>query len=207
MVLLGGLRGNRNLELGGLAGDARVNLGERLSLSLGVVDLAIEVDDVGLGAARGDADALAGDFRGEDDVVEESLVDGGNGETARSVDERSLGALGLLVDDASLGNEDNIRAAEFLLELVDDLGLNLSELRSEALEGDNNEDGLLVLADLDFLSSGELESLENSLHISGCVGVVHDLDQSLSELSLEFRSALVVELADFGRDLHDDSRR
>lgn len=82
MVLLGGLRGNRNLELGGLAGDARVNLGERLSLSLGVVDLAIEVDDVGLGAARGDADALAGDFRGEDDVVEESLVDGGNGETA-----------------------------------------------------------------------------------------------------------------------------
>lgn len=42
----------------------------------------------------------------------------------RSVDERSLGALGLLVDDASLGNEDNIRAAEFLLELVDDLGLN-----------------------------------------------------------------------------------
>ena len=40
------------------------------------------------------------------------------------MDERCLGALVLLVEDTSLANEDNIRAAEFLLELVDDLGLD-----------------------------------------------------------------------------------
>ena len=82
VLLLGGLRGDRDLELGGLAGDARVDLRESLSLGFDVVDLAVEVDDVGLGAAGGDADALAGDLRGEDDVVEESLVDGGNSDTA-----------------------------------------------------------------------------------------------------------------------------
>ena len=41
----------------------------------------------------------------------------------RSVDAGSLGALALLVDDGSLGDEDDIGAAVLLLELTDELGL------------------------------------------------------------------------------------
>ena len=105
MLLLGGLRGDRDLELGGLAGDARVDLRESLSLGFDVVDLAVEVDDVGLGAAGGDADALAGDLRGEDDVVEESLVDGGDGDTAGKGARDELFTWQLLWQKRSAGSE------------------------------------------------------------------------------------------------------
>ena len=47
----------------------------------------------------------------------------GNKWIPRSVDAGSLGALALLVDDGSLGDEDDIGAAVLLLELTDELGL------------------------------------------------------------------------------------
>jgi hypothetical protein len=64
-----------------------------------------------------DTGALAGDLGGVDQVLEELLVDGGEGAGA-GAHLLGTGSAGGLGHDAALGNEDDVAVRELLLELT-----------------------------------------------------------------------------------------
>lgn len=95
-----------------LAGEAAVDRGERVKLVLKEVRvLGVEEDAGKLGAVGRDAGPLAGDLRGEDEVLEDLLVDDGKGPRAGALllDARVAGRL---AEHAALSKEDDVAVGE-----------------------------------------------------------------------------------------------
>lgn len=116
--LLGG--GGGELEDDVLAGEGLVDRREAVELVLeGVLVLGVKEDLADLVAVLGNADALAGDLGGEDEVLEGALVDGGEGaRTGALLAELGTRLARLLGEDTALGDEDNELVRELLLELT-----------------------------------------------------------------------------------------
>lgn len=84
-----------------------------------------------------------------------------------------VGTTVVLAQDGSLGDEDDGTTLELLLELGGEAGLDESE-GLEELVGHEDDDGLLVSSDVDFLGGGELEGLEGFGEILGLLGDFSD---------------------------------
>lgn len=98
-----------------------------------------------------------------DEVLEDLLVDG----SQRSVSWSLLGGSGSsawLLEDSSLGDEDDMTVREFLLELSGQSLLNLVE-RFEQRDWDEDDDSLLASTDLDLSCSRDLQRSKVSLQI------------------------------------------
>ena len=91
-------------------------------------------------------------------------------------------SLGLLGEDAALAEDDNVAARELLLELVDDALLDAMDILDEAV-GDEDDDGLLAVTEINLLGAGNLDRLELSLELS--VGVGLKVEEVLSDDVLE----------------------
>ena len=76
-----------------------------------------------LGATDTDAETLADDLAGVDDVVEHGLVDGSEGLGPLTVHLERVVGVGLGTD-LTLGDEDNDVPVELLLEVLGELGLD-----------------------------------------------------------------------------------
>ena len=88
---------------------------------------------------------------------------------------------GGLADDPPLDDEHNGLAAELLLQLTDEAGLDAAELDALVV-GDEEDDGsLLVTLELDFTGRGDLEVLQLVLELGG-PGL--KVEEGLCDLSL-----------------------
>jgi hypothetical protein len=94
-----------------LAGQRTIHLGEGIKLGLDVHDvLGVEVHLEGLGAVSLVSDALADDLGGVDDVLQDGVLDGGEGACARAnalLHSRTVDGLGL---HGALGNDNDMLA-------------------------------------------------------------------------------------------------
>lgn len=119
-----GLGLDGELEDDVLAAESAVDGREGVELVLKqVLVLGVKVGLAELGAVLGDAGAAAGDLGREDEVVERSVLDGGQGARAGAL----LAELGvrlarLLGQDAALADEDDVLVRQLLLELAGEAG-------------------------------------------------------------------------------------
>lgn len=144
-------------------------------LSSGTSGVHEDLED--LGTINVATSALANDLVGTNDILEESLVDGGEATSAGTTSEAlSLSDMDSGVEGGTLSNNDNV-GGELLLESSNNLsvvGLGLLE----ETEGENNNKSL-TLAGLDFLNTIDGEVLEGSLKVTRL-----KLNESLSNLGL-----------------------
>lgn len=145
-----------------------------------VLHAGIEVDLHDARTVSAEAPAATDDVSGEDEVVEDGLVDGGG----------SAGALNILelvdvvraLDDLALSDEEDGAAGEALLELGDEGLLDLADEHEEA-EGVEDEDTLLAGGRVfEFLSGVDVEAGEGLAE--RLVGEL-ELEDGLSDLVLD----------------------
>lgn len=112
--------------------------------------LLVQDDLESLAAVLLGADTLADDLDGVNEVVEDGVVDSGQGARARTL----LLLVGAGVDralragqDAALSNKEDVAVGELLLELTGQALLDLVEALEER-DGDEDDNGLLAVADL-----------------------------------------------------------
>jgi hypothetical protein len=115
------------------------------------------------GAIDLNAGALANDLGGEDEVLKDGAVDSGEGPGGGAGLLQGPGASGLL-EDAALGNEDDVLSAELLLQLTDEPGLDLVE-GLEKGDGDEDGNGPPASRELNLLGGGDVEETEISLEL------------------------------------------
>merc|ERR1711990_1436397 len=88
--------------------------------------------------------------------------------------------LGRLPHDPALCNDDNVLAAELLLQLTDQTGLDLVHNLQQTESHEDDHSG--AAADIDLLSSNDVQLAELSLQVAAvCLQVA----ESLSHLQLE----------------------
>jgi len=161
-----GLVGGRELEDNVLAGQVLVHAGECVqTIAVGLV-FVVEVHFEELGAVLADACALANNLRGEDQVVEDGLVDGRQGAAAGAQLLELARVARFLAQDAALGDDDDRLAGELLLEFLDQ-GAFLDHLLELSEHGDRDEDdnALLATADVDFLGRCDVYFPERALEL------------------------------------------
>jgi len=163
----------------------------------GVLLLAVQHDLHHLGSIGGDSGALSDDLGRIDDILQDGLVDGGEGTGSRA----DLNALTteVLVHDGSVGNDHDVLLLEFLLQLADQLrdegfGLLVDHV------GDEDDNSVLVgfaSSAFNFLGSGEAEIFQVTLELVARSSL--DVDDGLGDLLLEFvgRDSLIFH--DLGR--------
>lgn len=167
-----------NLLVGELAVDSCVGVGAGLNVGL-ILGVEVNLDDaLAIDLASG---ALAGDLGGVNNVLEDGILDGGQGAGARAGGGRAGGALVGVAEDGALGDDEDVAAGELLLELADELLVDLVE-GLEELVGDVKDDGLLAGSAVDLLGGGDVEVLEGALEVVGGHLEVEDL---LGDLELE----------------------
>lgn len=179
------------LEGNGAAGEATVDLAVGIEAVVDTTTLLLVEDDLeGLGAVLLGAGALADNLDGVDEVGEDGVVDSGQSARAGALlglgGARVGGALGA-GQDAALSHEENVAVGELLLELAGKTGfgvssrvvlissgffcvgragaclplLDLVEVGQEG-DGDEDNDGLLAVADLNLNSENNVRALSGS---------------------------------------------
>lgn len=103
-------------------------------------------------------------------------------------------------EDATVGDHDDVLAAELLLELADKTGLDLVEALEET-EGHEDEDGGLASTEVNLPGAADEQLLEVTLEISG---VDLEVEQGLGDLKLELGGFGVLFLLDLSASrVHD----
>ena len=125
--------------------------------------------------------ALSGDLGGVDNVLKNGILDSRQGARARTKSLRLLRSGVGLAEDLALGNDDDMSAAELLLELTDKLGLDALEGLLELVRN-VQDDGLAASSAVDLLGGGDVEVTEGRLELSRGHLQVQEL---LSNLVLE----------------------
>jgi hypothetical protein len=155
------LEEERSLLVGQLPVDSGEGLG--LGLDIGLV-LAVQVDledslSVGL-----DPCSLSYNFSRVADIVQDSILDLGEGTRTRA---RSLGLCASVVglsQNGALGNDQNMASREFLFQLSDQSSVDFLE-GAQQLVGNVQDDGLLATAGIDLLGSGNIKVPQRSLEL------------------------------------------
>jgi len=165
-----------------LVGKLVVNrcIGVDASLNIGLI-ASIEVDLQEPRSLDLAASALSGDLGGVDDVLKYGILDSRQGTRARTKSLRLLRSGVGLAEDLALSDDDNMTAAELLLELTDKLGLDALEGLLELVRNVQN-DGLAAGSAVDLLGGGDVEVTEGRLKLSRGHLQVQEL---LSNLVLE----------------------
>mmetsp|Transcript_13430 Transcript_13430/g.34249 ORF Transcript_13430/g.34249 Transcript_13430/m.34249 type:complete len:207 (-) Transcript_13430:78-698(-) len=170
-----------------------VDSGEGLQLVLALVlVLTVKVALEELGAVDAHTQALANDLVGVHDVLQDGVVHSCEGAAAGPL----LHLLPVLAagsaEDAALGNNHDVLAAELLLELAYKTGLDAVVGLQQAV-GDKQHNSLLVVADLDLLGGQEGKVAELRTQLGG----VHlQIKEGLGHLLLEGRGRLALLLDD-----------
>lgn len=175
----------RDLLVGQLSVDSSVRVGA--SLNVGLV-ASVEVNLENAAPIDLAAGALAGDFGGVDDVLEDGVLHGREGAGAGAETLRLLGAGVGLSEDVALGHDDDVTARELLLELADEAGLDLVEGLLELVR-DVHDDGLASGTAVDLLGGGDVEVAEGGLEL----GRGHlKVEELLGDLGLELIGLLLL---------------
>jgi hypothetical protein len=166
--------------------------GEGVSLLINFLHvLGVEVHFEHSGSINLDAGSLADDLGGEHEVLEDSIVDSGQGSASRA-SLFSLLSVEALTEDSSLGNEHDVFAREFLAEFADQTELDSLEL--EVLDVRHEDrNGFLLGAHIDLDGFEDLEISEIRLEV---LGRGLEVQQVLSDFEVECRRVLVT-LYDF----------
>lgn len=177
-------------ELDDAVGELLVKVRSLLEASTDLVlHAGVKVDLHDARAVSAEAPAAADDVSGEDEVVEDGLVDSGG----------SAGALNVLefvdvsgtLDDLALSDEEDLAAGEALFELGGEGLLDLADEHDEA-EGIEDEETLLgVDGVLEFLGGVEVEAREALTE--GLVGDLK-LEDGLSDVAFGLRRLGALEL-------------
>ena len=166
---------------------------ERLSLVLNLLlTLSTEEHLDGLTSLAADGGLLANALARIHQILNDGLVHGRQRVAVGTHTSELVGTTVVLAQDGSLGDEDDGTTLELLLELGGEAGLNESE-GLEELVGHEDDDGLLVSSDVDFLGGGELEGLEGFGEILGLLG---DFSDFVGEGGLEVVGGDPVGLSD-----------
>ena len=162
-------------------GQGEVEVSDQLNLVLKEASgLLAEEDFAQLGSVESVSESSADDVGGEDEILEEGVVDGSEGSVAGDY----LFEVGLLIDNGSFRENEGM-SVFLLLDLVDDLGDQSTVVldENEREVDDQSVDGLLV-------SGGELEFSDVADQgVSGGLlvgaGVGHEIVDDLGYLGLE----------------------
>ena len=147
---------------------------ERLSLVLNLLlTLSTEEHLDGLTSLAADGGLLANALARIHQILNDGLVDRGQGVAVGADTVELVGTAVVLAQDGSLGDEHHGATLELLLQFSGEAGLDESESLEE-LAGHEDDDGLLVSSDVDFLGGGELEGLEGFGEILGLLGDFSD---------------------------------
>ena len=157
-------------EVNVLVGELLVNDLEGLELVLNsLLTLSTEEALDNLALIAGDLGVLANTFARIDQIIKNSLMDSSDGVAVRTEAVELVGTTVGLTEDGSLSNENNRATFELLLEFSGETTLNHAEALEESVRNEDNN-SLLVTFNLDFLSSGHLESLKRFREILGLLG-------------------------------------
>ena len=166
---------------------------ERLSLVLNLLlTLSTEEHLDGLTSLAADGGLLANALARIHQILNDGLVDRGQRVAVGADTVELVGTAVVLAQDGSLGDEHHGATLELLLQFSGEAGLNESE-GLEELVGHEDDDGLLVSSDVDFLGGGELEGLEGFGEILGLLG---DFSDFVGEGGLEVVGGDSVGLSD-----------
>jgi len=120
---------------------------------------AIQVNFVVSRAVEPVSEALSNNIGRIGEILQDGVVNSSESPAPRSLLEFDVVVSAGLGQDGSLGDDDDVFAAEFLLELADEASLNLMICREERI-WDKNHDGLLIAGDGDLPGPAEVEGAE-----------------------------------------------
>jgi len=181
------LKFKNNLLVGKLVVYGSIDVGSSLNISLVSwvkVDLC---DSLSIGLHSG---SLSGDLGGVDNIVQDSVLNGGQCSGART---RSAGLLvtGVsLSEDGALRDEHNDLSGELLLELSDKLLVNLVH-GFQQLVRNVEDDGRAAISTVDLLGSCDVNVSERSLKLGRSHFEVEELIGNLLLESVGFTAALL----------------
>jgi hypothetical protein len=127
--------------------------------------LVVKVHAENLGAINLHALALVNNLRREDEVIEDSVMHSSEGTADRAHLGSTLSRALWLVENAAVGQENDVFAIELLLELTDKLGLDVLYVL-EKRNRNKDDDGLLVTTYILFFSTSDVDLTELSLKLS-----------------------------------------
>mmetsp|Transcript_17077 Transcript_17077/g.28519 ORF Transcript_17077/g.28519 Transcript_17077/m.28519 type:complete len:200 (-) Transcript_17077:41-640(-) len=150
-----------------LVGEGVVDAGEGLQLRLNIhLVLRVQVDLEGLRTINLVTNALTNNLSGVADILKDLLVDMCESAGARSGSLLYSLAVEGLGKDGALSHDDNMLAAQLLLQLTDKSGLDLVEIL-ELSEGNKDHSSLAATTDLEFLGGRDVQVAEVSLELVG----------------------------------------
>mmetsp|Transcript_30056 Transcript_30056/g.55867 ORF Transcript_30056/g.55867 Transcript_30056/m.55867 type:complete len:309 (+) Transcript_30056:79-1005(+) len=185
------LAGDGELERNLLGAQHLVHRGERVELGLNVhLLLGVKVDLEELAAVGADAGALANNLGGVHEVLEDGLMNVLESAGTRANAVELLVAGVRLLQHRALGDDDDVVAAELLLEFLNEDLLDLAEALEE-VEGNEDDDRLLATLDLNLAGRGDVKTTE--LRLEGSV-VQLKVEDLLGDAGLELGGLLALGL-------------
>jgi len=137
--------------------------------------ILVQVDFVEARTVELDANALAHDLSGVDEVIQSVLVDSHQGAAPWALlFGVELGLSRRLRQDLPLSNDDEVLSAELLLELADESRLDLLEL-GELWHGHEQDDGLLASRSVHLARARQVQLTQLHLEVTGGLEVEHGL--------------------------------
>jgi len=169
----------REEELRLLSGELLVHRGEGLQLAFYVrLILLVQKYFEEAGVIEAESSPLANDIGGKYEIVQNGIVNGGQGSTSWSL--LSLDVIGFsgLRQDLALADDYDLLAAELLLELSDQTRLNFVEVGEELVWHKNNNCSFSTIAKRNFFGGGD----EKIAEVSSEVGrSILDVSQGCSD--------------------------
>lgn len=141
----------RDLLVCQLSINSSISIGAALNIGL-ITPIKVNLENTtSINLAAG---ALSGDFSGVHDILQDGILDRGEGTGAGTQSLGLLGASITLSKDVTLGNDDKVLSREFLFQLADETSLDLLEGLLEFV-GDINNSGLASASTVDLLGGDD----------------------------------------------------
>ena len=148
-----------------LARKGPVNSSKSLELLGAEFGLRIKNDLQNAAAINTNASALAQNLSRVHEILKDGIVDGGQSPAARALLLCLAVVAGLLGDDAALADDNDVLAAELLLELTNQADVKTLKL-AELVEGDGQNNSLLAIINLELFGTENVEVIELGLHVT-----------------------------------------
>ena len=148
-----------------LASKGPVHGSEGLELLGAELGLRIENDLQNAATIGTNASALAQNLSGVHEILKDSIMHSGQSPAARALLLSLAIVPGLLGDDAALADDNDVLAAELLLELTNQADVKTLKL-AELVEGDGQNNSLLAIINLELFGTENVEVIELGLHVT-----------------------------------------
>ena len=148
-----------------LASQGLVHGSKSLKLLGAKLSLRVEDDLQNAATINTNASALAQNLSGVHQVLKNGIVNGSQSPAARALLLCLAVVAGLLGDDAALADDNDVLAAELLLELTNQADVKTLKL-AELVEGDGQNNSLLAIINLELFGTENVEVIELGLHVT-----------------------------------------